>query len=142
MRGPGYEEWHAFRDPEWRRSVERAREQLKPGDRLTVTRCGGLVVTVTFDGWTGGHWICSRTLDDIAPSHVLKRNGQPISFEDPLPNMTNDTAGSFEAHLASDVARKLVGAPRSCTDAHARRYNLAYAGAYAAAVLASERGKR
>lgn len=140
MQSLGYEEWRAFRQPELRRAVERARQTLKPGDRLTVTRCGGLTVTVTFERWDGG-WICSKTLADIAPSHIIKLNGTPVSFEDPLP-LTGATAGSFEDRLASDVARKLVGAPRSCTGAQARRYNLAYAAAYAAAVLMGERGSR
>lgn len=63
------------------RATDRAKAALIPGDRLFVSRCGGIRTTVTFTGWDD-LWICSKTLDDIAASSVIKVNGVPTSFMD------------------------------------------------------------
>lgn len=66
------------------RATERARAVLQPGDRLSVTLCGGGRGTVTMIGWdrTYTGWIYSKTRDDIHASHILKVNGVPTSFRD------------------------------------------------------------
>lgn len=127
------------RQAEGRRATERAKAALKIGDRITATRCGGVLSTYVFDGWEGC-WIVSKSgVSDIHPLSVRKVNGAPADFRDPLPTAPSVYVMTDPAHeIARDVAEKLVGAPRSCTGAHAKRYNLVWAAAYAAAVLARE----
>lgn len=64
-------------------ATERARAVLKPGDRRRITRCGGIVSTVTFVGFADPpyhRWICSKTLEDIAAVNIIKLNGKPVDF--------------------------------------------------------------
>jgi len=64
----------------WLLAVAKAKQVLKPGDRIRCSRCGGIVATYTFDGWDG-NWIVSKSgINDISPTHISKLNGQPISF--------------------------------------------------------------
>lgn len=64
------------------RSIDRARQALKEGDRIAFTSCPGTPRTATFTGWDG-NWICSKTRNDIASSTIFKLNGKPVSFLDP-----------------------------------------------------------
>lgn len=60
-------------------ATDRARDVLKPGDRLYVIRCGGSKSTITMTGWDG-NWITCRSRDDIAAVNVLRVNGKPVAF--------------------------------------------------------------
>jgi len=60
--------------------VENAKKVLKPGDRIRVTRCGGIVATYTFSHFEG-YWIVSKSgIDDLSPASVFKLNGKPVNF--------------------------------------------------------------
>jgi len=70
------------------RAAERARQVLKPGDRLLVAVCGNCRgVTVTMTGWSADFpdFIASKTLDadELHPINIRKVNGTPVSFADP-----------------------------------------------------------
>lgn len=80
------------------RMEDAARQMLKPGDRLRVTRCGGRTVTVTFQGWDG-HWIRTATYDDVAPASIVKVNGRPVDFTSDI-----DTVDSWRASILADIA--------------------------------------
>ena len=54
---------------------------LRKGDRIRVSRCGGIVVTYTFEEWDGV-WIRSKSgIDDLHPLNILKVNGIPVCFD-------------------------------------------------------------
>lgn len=60
--------------------VERAKKVLKRGDRIRVSRCGGIVATYTFDHWDG-YWIVSKSgIDDLAAGSISKINGKDANF--------------------------------------------------------------
>jgi hypothetical protein len=72
-----------------RRAVDRARTELKAGDRLLVGICGNSRgVTVTMTGWSDQFpgFITTKTFDsdEIHPINVRKVNGRLTSFADPL----------------------------------------------------------
>ncbi len=72
---------------ESRRATERAKAVLKPGDRLYVKNCGDSRSTVAMIGWAAPPfdcWITSKARDDIHAMHILKVNGVPTSFADPV----------------------------------------------------------
>ncbi len=61
-------------------AVENAKKTLKKGDKIRVSRCGGIVATYTFEGWDG-NWIVSKSgIDDLSASSIEKLNGAPIDF--------------------------------------------------------------
>ena len=63
-------------------AVEAAKKVLRKGDRIRVSRCGGIVATYTFDGWDG-IWIRSKSgIDDLHPASISKVNGKPMCFYD------------------------------------------------------------
>lgn len=75
----------------FQRAADRARQVLEPGDRLLMcSACGGRGQTVTFVGWVDyrgqpdplGTMFASKTLDDLSPWNIAKRNGVPVSFRD------------------------------------------------------------
>lgn len=84
------EEWREARRPIIERIEQRAREVLKPGDRVRATRCGGRKITVTMTGWDG-HWITSAKHCDIAPCAIDRVNGQPMTFIDDADRPIFDT---------------------------------------------------
>lgn len=60
---------------------DNARQVLKRGDRITVTKCPGTKRTITFDHWDGC-WIVSKSgISDCHPVNVSKLNGQPIDLK-------------------------------------------------------------
>lgn len=65
----------------WRANA-RARDKLKPGDRISYSMCGDTKGTAVFTGWDG-YWACSKTKNDISPRSIYRLNGVPISFDDP-----------------------------------------------------------
>lgn len=75
------EDWREARKPILALIEQRAREVLKPGDRIRASRCGGRKITVVMTGWDG-HWITSAKHNDIAPSAIDRVNGQPMTFID------------------------------------------------------------
>lgn len=64
-----------------RRATERAKLVLKPGDRITFTRCPGTKRWGIFVGWDGA-WIETKTLCDVAAYNISKINGVPVTFRD------------------------------------------------------------
>lgn len=66
------------------RARDRAGKALKPGDRIRVSRCGGIVATYTFAGWEG-YWAVSKSgIADLSPASILKVNGVPTTFRDTI----------------------------------------------------------
>lgn len=62
-------------------AIENAKKILKEGDRIRVSRCGGIVATYTFSHWDG-NWIVSKSgIDDLSASSISRVNGQPVKFE-------------------------------------------------------------
>lgn len=100
--------------PEERAHAERARERagivLQPGDKIRVSRCGGLRSYYTFDGWDG-HWaVSSSGINDLSPRSIDMLNGRPISFQDPPKDGTIacllvDYSGEAADHPLNDTAR-------------------------------------
>lgn len=65
---------------EGKRAVGNAKAILKPGDRIRVSRCGGIRATYTFDHWDG-NWIVSKSgIDDLHALSVDRLNGEPCCF--------------------------------------------------------------
>lgn len=62
-----------------KRATDDAKAQLKQGDKLLVTRCGGGQVMVKFSHWDG-QWIVTPTLSDVHALHILKVNGVSRRF--------------------------------------------------------------
>lgn len=61
-------------------SVSAAKKVLKKGDRIRVSRCGGIVATYTFECWDG-NWIVSKSgIDDLSACSISKVNGTPTKF--------------------------------------------------------------
>lgn len=61
-------------------AAENAKQILKAGDRLRVTKCPGTKRWITFAGWDG-NWIVSKSgISDYAPSSVDMVNGGPVDF--------------------------------------------------------------
>lgn len=60
-----------------------AKQILKHGDRLRVTKCPGTKRWITFAHWDG-HWIVSKSgIDDYSPLNVDRLNGDPVDFSIP-----------------------------------------------------------
>lgn len=68
----------------YRRTVDRAKAALKPGDRVRLLICGGGEATYTFECWDGdGGCFQSRSgISDLHPYNVVRVNGEPTSFRD------------------------------------------------------------
>lgn len=62
-------------------AIENARQVLKRGDRITVTRCPGTKRTLTFDRWDGCFLVSKSGIYDCHPMNISKLNGQPIDFK-------------------------------------------------------------
>lgn len=99
----------------FKRSADRAREVLKPGDRVTLgSKCGGGSQTVTFSHWgwlelpiPDFSYFSARTIDELHPWNITKVNGQPVSFRDP-----EGEAFVHANHRQHDEERRLQGAAR------------------------------
>lgn len=66
---------------EFKRATERAKECLKPGDRVSRTMCGGSKGTFTFTRWEGTS-ACGKTIDDCPASAIYAVNGKHVCFLD------------------------------------------------------------
>ena len=65
------------------RAAAKAREVLKPGDRLRVTKCPGTKRWITFAGMDGD-WICSKSgINDYSPSSVDRINQTAVDLGAP-----------------------------------------------------------
>lgn len=53
--------------------------ELKVGDRVCRTMCGGSTGTFTFTHWEG-HWACGKTVSDCSPLSIFKVNGKNVNF--------------------------------------------------------------
>lgn len=61
-------------------AAKNAKEVLRVGDRLRVTRCPGTKRWITFAGWSG-QWIVSKSgIDDYHPINVDRLNDAPVNF--------------------------------------------------------------
>lgn len=61
-------------------AAENAKQILKVGDRLRVSKCPGTKRWITFAGWDG-NWIVSKSgINDYAPSCVDMVNGVSVDF--------------------------------------------------------------
>ena len=59
----------------------KAKQVLKKGDRIRVTKCPGTKRTITFSHWDG-NWIVSKSgINDYHPVNIDKVNGKEISFK-------------------------------------------------------------
>lgn len=90
-------------------ATERARAFLKPGDRIQVERCSSVKRNYIFAGWEG-RWIVSRCgYNDISARHILRVNGEPIRFGDPLtPEMFFGAEVAQAWREATDALHKLA----------------------------------
>lgn len=64
----------------WRIAVDNAKEILKPGDRLRVTKCPGTKRWITFAGWDGAWMVSKSGINDYSPGNVDMLNGAPVDF--------------------------------------------------------------
>lgn len=64
------------------RARDRAKALLKPGDRIRVSRCGGLLRTYTFSHWDGFWAVSVSGISDLSPTSIDRLNGAPVSFMD------------------------------------------------------------
>jgi len=61
-------------------ATDSAKNTLKRGDRLRVTRCPGTKRWVTFDHWDG-YWIVTKSgIDDIHAINVDRVNTESVDF--------------------------------------------------------------
>ncbi len=63
-----------------RKATQRAKKTIKPGDRVTCTKCPGTKRWFKFDHWQG-QWMASATgVNDYHAANVSRVNGQPVDF--------------------------------------------------------------
>jgi hypothetical protein len=68
------------RQKKWVEAVNKAKQVLKKGDRIRVTKCPGRKRTIIFESWDG-HWIVSKSgINDYSPTSIDMLNGKPHSF--------------------------------------------------------------
>ena len=85
-----------------------ARSSLQSGDRLYISRCGGIKSTVTYrDDWQGC-WIITASLSDVHALHVLKVNGIPRSFANETAAILNNLHPSARLALYNDCAQRIA----------------------------------
>jgi len=60
--------------------IAKARKVLKKGDRIRVSRCGGIVATYTFDHWDDDRIVSKSGIDDLFAGSISKINGVEASF--------------------------------------------------------------
>ena len=78
-----------------------AKEVLKPGDRLRVTKCPGTKRWITFAEWDG-HWIVSKSgINDYSPLCVDMLNGEAVDFTK-TPNVELTGAAPHYGAASSD----------------------------------------
>lgn len=67
---------------EYQRAVAMASHQLRIGDRVRVTHCGG-EGTFTFKGWTGpgDNWLDTASGYDLHPYNISRINGRDVNFK-------------------------------------------------------------
>ena len=71
------------RQKEWLECVNCAKQVLKRGDRIRVTKCPGRKRTITFNHWDGP-WIVSKSgINDYAATSIDMVNGKSMSFKRP-----------------------------------------------------------
>ena len=64
----------------FRVAMENAKKELKPGDRLRVTKCPGTKRWITFAGWDG-NWIVSKSgINDYSAGCVDMVNDAAVDF--------------------------------------------------------------
>lgn len=69
------------RKQQCREAELKAKQVLKKGDRIRVTKCPGTKRTITFSHWDG-NWIVSKSgINDYHPVNIDKVNGKEISFK-------------------------------------------------------------
>lgn len=57
-----------------------AKEILKKGDRVRVTKCPGTKRTITFERWDGCWMVSKSGIDDYHPVNVDRVNGVDVDF--------------------------------------------------------------
>lgn len=68
------------RKQQCREAELKAKEVLKKGDRIRVTKCPGTKRTITFNHWDGC-WIVSKSgINDYHPVNIDKVNGKSVLF--------------------------------------------------------------
>ena len=66
----------------WYAAGKKAKETLKPGDRVGCTKCPGTKRVIIFSHFDG-NWIVSKSgIDDYSPCSVYSVNGKPVCFTD------------------------------------------------------------
>lgn len=64
----------------YRKATFAAKRTLKVGDKIRVSRCGGIRATYIFSHWDG-NWIVSKSgIDDLSANSIDRLNGEPINF--------------------------------------------------------------
>lgn len=57
-----------------------AKQVLKKGDRITVTKCPGTKRWIIFDHWIGDEIISASGEGEYAATNISRLNGDPIDF--------------------------------------------------------------
>jgi len=69
------------RKQQCREAEIKAKQILKQGDRIRITKCPGTKRTIIFSHWDGC-WIVSKSgINDYHPVNIDKVNGKEISFK-------------------------------------------------------------
>ncbi len=63
-----------------RLATENAKKVLKHGDRIRVSRCGGINATYTFSHWDGNWAVSKSGIDDLSANSISRLNGKPVDF--------------------------------------------------------------
>lgn len=68
------------RQKKWLEAVSKAKQVLKKGDRIRLTKCPGTKRTITFDSWDG-NWIVSKSgINDYSVMSIDMLNSKPYTF--------------------------------------------------------------
>jgi hypothetical protein len=62
-------------------AVNRAKQMLKPGDRVGATKCPGNRRVFTFSHWDGCWMVSKSGINDYHPASVYSINGQKVDFK-------------------------------------------------------------
>jgi hypothetical protein len=63
-----------------RKATANAKLVLKSGDKIRVSRCGGIRATYVFSHWDGNWAVSKSGIDDLSANSIDRLNGKPVNF--------------------------------------------------------------
>lgn len=101
-----------------RKATANAKLVLKSGDKIRVSRCGGIRATYVFSHWDGNWAVSKSGIDDLSANSIDRLNGKPVNFAEM--NLATCKHENFSADVAvarlSDVGKFVSDIKIHCAD--------------------------